>query len=413
MIYLQIINFFNPKNVVMKIHNFFKTVLVLGLCSWFNTAQAQNEGEISGGTFGDSHDIFIVNADESYYDAGIRLQTRAGGNGGVFSDWNIFANREDQKLHFSFWSSHLLGSHSQRNDSNENDIGNTRMTLQSNGFLGLGTKSPTHILHVKTANAVGLLESTTNTAYLRLSTNEGLGNRVEYTNRAGGRASIWVAGAGVGDAFNVLKNGNVGVGTIAPTRKLQVEGSFQLNGDLHLANDRDMHGLDLLVGYNDLRLLGGPSTATAHLYITTQGRVGIGNTVPTEILDVTGNVKASGSLTAASATINGTVTADRVVLNVGSFPDYVFADDYKLMSLKEVSAYIKTHKHLPNVPSEAEVVAKGMSVGQINTVLMEKIEELTLHTINQEEKMERQQATIDMLIKELTELKAAVAPSKK
>ncbi len=109
---------------------------------------------------------------------------------------------------------------------------------------------------------------------------------------------------------------------------------------------------------------------------------------------------------------DGTITTDRVVLNVGSFPDYVFEEDYNLMPLSEIADYIKTNKHLPNMPSEAEVVKNGMSLGQINTVLVEKVEELTLHTISQEEKLsallkyiEKQEATMAQMQREIEELK--------
>ena len=101
---------------------------------------------------------------------------------------------------------------------------------------------------------------------------------------------------------------------------------------------------------------------------------------------------------------DGTITTDRVVLNVGSFPDYVFANDYKLMSLKDVEAYIQKNKHLPNMPSEAEVLANGLDVTKVNTVLVEKVEELTLHTINQEKEIEalrKQLSTLQTAIEKL------------
>lgn len=100
------------------------------------------------------------------------------------------------------------------------------------------------------------------------------------------------------------------------------------------------------------------------------------------------------------------IVANKVTLNVGSFPDYVFSKDYNLMPLQEVATYIKKHKHLPNMPSEAEVVANGMDIKQINTVLVEKVEELTLHTIKQEEK-------INTLLKELEAIKKALAVNQK
>ncbi|WP_348747602.1 hypothetical protein [Tenacibaculum sp. 190524A02b] len=102
----------------------------------------------------------------------------------------------------------------------------------------------------------------------------------------------------------------------------------------------------------------------------------------------------------------GHLTAKGVTLDVGSFPDYVFAEDYNLMPLEEVASFIKKNKHLPNMPSEAEVVEKGMNVAQINTILVEKVEELTLHTIKQEEK-------INTLLKELQAIKKAISATKK
>ncbi|WP_459212800.1 hypothetical protein [Aquimarina rhabdastrellae] len=94
---------------------------------------------------------------------------------------------------------------------------------------------------------------------------------------------------------------------------------------------------------------------------------------------------------------DGVITTDQVRLNVTSFPDYVFAKDYDLMPLKEVATYIKANKHLPHMPTEAQVIAEGMNIGQINTILVEKVEELTLHTINQEEKIEQLMKKIEAL----------------
>ncbi len=105
---------------------------------------------------------------------------------------------------------------------------------------------------------------------------------------------------------------------------------------------------------------------------------------------------------------DGVITTDEIRLNVTTFPDYVFAKDYKLMPLKDVAAYIKTNKHLPNMPTEAEVVANGMNVSKINTILVEKVEELTLHTINQKEQMQSQEQKIALLLKRLETLEAAI-----
>lgn len=130
-------------------------------------------------------------------------------------------------------------------------------------------------------------------------------------------------------------------------------------------------------------------------YAQSTGRLSLGHGSNEKITFVNGDSNEMASLQ------DGVLTLDSVVLNVGSFPDYVFSKDYKLMPLKEVATYIKENKHLPNMPSEAEVVAKGMDVKQINTVLVEKVEELTLHTIAQEEKIEK-------LLKELEAIKEVI-----
>ncbi len=110
----------------------------------------------------------------------------------------------------------------------------TKLYIAQSGNVGIGTTTPTHKFHVVAPNAVGLFESSENQAYLRLSTNEGLNNRVEITNRPGGRFSVWTAGGG--DQFNVTKQGNVGIGTTNPQAKLHVKGDMIVTGDIVLQN---------------------------------------------------------------------------------------------------------------------------------------------------------------------------------
>ncbi|HRW22318.1 MAG TPA: hypothetical protein P5509_10105, partial [Bacteroidales bacterium] len=75
------------------------------------------------------------------------------------------------------------------------------------------------------------------------------------------------------------------------------------------------------------------------------------------------------------------------------FCDYVFDDEYQLMSLDELSEFIKTNKHLPNIPSEAEVMKEGnFDLGEMNKILLEKIEELTLYILQQEERIKALEA---------------------
>lgn len=81
--------------------------------------------------------------------------------------------------------------------------------------------------------------------------------------------------------------------------------------------------------------------------------------------------------------VNGKIGAKEVQIENTSltWPDFVFKSDYKLMNLAEVEAFIKANGHLPEVPSEKQVAEEGIKVSELNAMLLQKIEELTLHLI--------------------------------
>lgn len=85
--------------------------------------------------------------------------------------------------------------------------------------------------------------------------------------------------------------------------------------------------------------------------------------------------------------VEGTIGAREVNVNTTTWSDYVFNTDYKLLPLTEVEKYIAANHHLPEVPSAAEVEEKGINVGEMNALLLKKIEELTLHVIEQEKRI--------------------------
>lgn len=91
----------------------------------------------------------------------------------------------------------------------------------------------------------------------------------------------------------------------------------------------------------------------------------------------------------------GNFYAKEININAGiNWCDYVFADDYKLMSLGKLEQYIKTYKHLPEVPSELEVKENGIAVTEMLQIQMKKIEELTLYTIQQQKEIEELRALL-------------------
>ena len=89
--------------------------------------------------------------------------------------------------------------------------------------------------------------------------------------------------------------------------------------------------------------------------------------------------------------VKGTIRAREIRVTT-SWSDFVFAEDYALPTLDEVESHIKTHKHLPDIPSAAEVEAKGVELGVISSKLLQKIEELTLYVIEQEKRIEALEA---------------------
>ena len=90
----------------------------------------------------------------------------------------------------------------------------------------------------------------------------------------------------------------------------------------------------------------------------------------------------------ALAVDGGLLTTKVRIKDVNQWPDYVFDETYQLMSLGEVEDYVAANRHLPGVPSEAEVKAEGYDVAEMQAVLLGKIEELTLHVIRQQKEID-------------------------
>ncbi|MFM2393075.1 MAG: hypothetical protein RLZZ546_1057, partial [Bacteroidota bacterium] len=103
--------------------------------------------------------------------------------------------------------------------------------------------------------------------------------------------------------------------------------------------------------------------------------------------------------------VDGKIAAEEVLVDLDAdWPDYVFKQDYDLKSLEEVKAFIEKNGHLPNVPSAKEVKDNGILLGNMNKVLIEKIEELTLYILKQEEEMKSEKLKIKNLEDRLLKL---------
>ena len=271
---------------------------------------------------------------------------------------------------------------------------NLRLAITSSGMVGVGTSSPAEKLDVQGGIKLGNTYAT-NAGTIRWTGSDFQGydgtNWRSFT--AAGAASPWLS-AGNNIYYNL---GNVGIGTSSPWAKLHVEGSLFVNGaasiegDVTLGNGhflrlRDSNNSPQLtlwrdqnnhvLFWNSQRILIGTGAVNGdnvRMMIHENGNVGIGTALPTHKLAV-----------------NGTIRAKELIIDSG-WADFVFEDDYKLKSLQEVEEYIQTNGHLPDVPSASEVAANGVSVGEMQSKLLQKIEELTLYVIELEKRLEAKQ----------------------
>ncbi len=95
--------------------------------------------------------------------------------------------------------------------------------------------------------------------------------------------------------------------------------------------------------------------------------------------------------------IDGSVKAKEIFVTTNVWADYVFDKNYKLQSIPDLKKYIDENKHLPNVPSAQEIQEKGISVGEMQKIQMEKIEELTLYTIQLEKRISELESKLNKL----------------
>ena len=209
--------------------------------------------------------------------------------------------------------------------------------------------------------------------------------------------------------------GSVGIGTTNPTGNLQIGDNWVFE---------DFFGIAAKIGYNcdldpDLnevnttRLIRDGAAAAISLNAfgginflgSESGQAGdiVAFTNPMTITP-SGNIAMGGVsfVEDYQLTVTGGIITDRIKIAApGSedWPDYVFGADYKLMPLTEVEAFIEENNHLPNVPSAKEVQENGQDLSQMNKVLLEKVEELTLYNIQMAKELKALQKEVEALKK--------------
>lgn len=199
------------------------------------------------------------------------------------------------------------------------------------------------------------------TSWMKLNSN---GNNVHYLlHNSGDGNNLEIAANSNGtvrwQSFSINRNGNVGIGTNNAQSQLHVAGDvrIQRNGG---------SALIIQTPSSDVRMYGSGGKP----FLIPEGNVCIGCYSPTHKLSV-----------------NGTIKAREVLVSTQNWADYVFEDGYYLMPLSDVEKYIEGNGHLPNIPSAEEVESQGISVGDMQRLQMEKIEELTLHLIEKDKEI--------------------------
>ena len=201
------------------------------------------------------------------------------------------------------------------------------------------------------------------------------------------------------DIMNFTPAGNVGIGTYQPAQMLHVVNGNVLisrtpsisnrapgsrNGSLLFGDVIDANtqygnwGIEYMndpnhpeygQGLNFWQPCGANQlTANYRLFLADNGNIGIKTNNPQ-----------------AELAVNGTVLAKAVRVNISAtyWPDYVFGNDYKMMTISELESYVNENRHLPGIPSASDVEGEGsVDLGEMNTLLLQKVEELTRYIID-------------------------------
>ncbi|BFP40789.1 hypothetical protein FGF1_16340 [Flavobacteriaceae bacterium GF1] len=193
-----------------------------------------------------------------------------------------------------------------------------------------------------------------------------------------------------GNVVLVKGGGRVGINTTSPSDLLTIEEENSYANIRLRRTGTSPADFRIWSGYNQLEFRN--SANDIKLVLEDNGNVGIGTEGPDAKLTVAGNIHSR-----------------EIKVTVDAGADFVFNDSYDLRSLEETERFINRYKHLPEIAPEKDMLENGVLIGELNIKLLQKIEELTLYTIQQEKKikhLERENEKMKSLDKELFELQS-------
>lgn len=288
-------------------------------------------------------------------------------------------------------------------------------TYNSSQVQGIWSISPSYLINTTTndfGTLYGMGYANTNAGTGSKKPIANFGHQIVYTSNGNVNASISL------DNGNAYFQGNVGIGITSPEAKLHVAGTF-LSDDPNYTNDWNtiwqtgffqasdkpnapepthwFWGINMGHSSNHAtyryggQLVIRNSSTTPTMYFRARDVNGTGTWA--KVLHSVGNQAIDGDLC-----VNGNINAKRIDITA-TVPcsDFVFEEDYNLRSLSEVEAFVKENKHLPEVPSAAEFKENGYSVGEMDDILLRKVEELTLYIIEQQKLIEQLQEKVETL----------------
>lgn len=240
-------------------------------------------------------------------------------------------------------------------------------TFPAGGNVGIGTTSPTSGLEVHTEGSNG----NDGALFLVGGVNAGFGGGatlagIKTIAGDGGQYNLFKVQNAAGVKLLINGLGNIGIGTVAPQTKLDVAGGITASSESHYYLGSYV---DPVVGVGFAVKVGANGIAVN------------GNSVFNDGLSIGTKTMPSGYKLA----VNGSAIATAVFVKLYSaWPDYVFKPTYKLPSLSDVKSYIDQNQHLPEIPSADEIAKEGLNLGEMNKLLVKKVEELTLYLIEKD-----------------------------
>ena len=268
----------------------------------------------------------------------------------------IYSSANDADIAFGYGSSNTFSE---------------KMRVKGNGNVGIGTNNPVSKLEIRGSTGEGLFVSSTLQS-ARLTTGA-LGVLIGSTsNNSTNLVSNDIIGA------TLKPDGNFGIGVVNPNYKLDVDGRMRLRQSGGLTpgiwfNNSSNAEASFIGQYKD-DLWGVFGNAWQFAINRNDGTVYLGS----PNLDNENFAKGAGY----KLRVFGKIISEEVRVQLTSaWPDYVFEEGYKKLTLPELETYLKENKHLPNVPSAADIDKDGQQLGEIQRKMLEKIEELSLYVI--------------------------------